>query len=74
MSLVVGPRPPLLRKVAQYTEYDKQRSLVMPGCTGLCQVSGRNDFRFDEMVELDLKYIRERSLLYEIKLKQLNND
>mgnify|MGYP001436628938 CR=1 FL=1 len=67
MSLV-GPRPPLPREVAQYTEYDKQRLLVKPGCTGLWQVSGRNDLGFDEMVELDLKYIRERSLLYDIKI------
>jgi exopolysaccharide biosynthesis polyprenyl glycosylphosphotransferase len=65
MSLV-GPRPPLPREVAQYTEYDKQRLLVTPGCTGLWQVSGRNDLGFVEMVELDLKYIRERSLLYDI--------
>lgn len=56
MSLV-GPRPPLPREVAQYTEYDKQRLLVIPGCTGLWQVSGRNDLGFNEMVELDLKYI-----------------
>jgi exopolysaccharide biosynthesis polyprenyl glycosylphosphotransferase len=67
MSLV-GPRPPLPREVVQYTEYDKQRLLVIPGCTGLWQVSGRNDLGFNEMVELDLKYIRERSLLYDIKI------
>lgn len=67
MSLV-GPRPPLPREVAQYTEYDKQRLLVTPGCTGLWQVSGRNDLGFDEMIELDLKYICERSLLFDIKI------
>jgi exopolysaccharide biosynthesis polyprenyl glycosylphosphotransferase len=67
MSLV-GPRPPLPREVVQYTEYDKQRLLVTPGCTGLWQVSGRNDLGFNEMVELDLKYIRERSLLYDLKI------
>jgi exopolysaccharide biosynthesis polyprenyl glycosylphosphotransferase len=67
MSLV-GPRPPLPREVAQYTEYDKQRLLVTPGCTGLWQVSGRNDLGFNEMVELDLKYIRERSILYDLKI------
>ncbi|OXB85376.1 multidrug MFS transporter [Geobacillus uzenensis] len=72
MSLV-GPRPPLPREVAQYTEYDKQRLLVTPGCTGLWQVSGRNDLGFDEMVELDLKYIRERSLLYDIKIMGLHH-
>jgi len=67
MSLV-GPRPPLPREVAHYTEYDKQRLLVMPGCTGLWQVSGRNDVGFREMVELDLQYIRNRSLLYDVKI------
>lgn len=67
MSLV-GPRPPLPREVEQYTEYDKQRLLVTPGCTGLWQISGRSNVGFEEMVELDLKYIRERSLLYDIKI------
>ncbi|MCG3084808.1 sugar transferase [Anoxybacillus sp. LAT_35] len=67
MSLV-GPRPPLPREVAQYTEYDKQRLLVTPGCTGLWQVSGRSNVGFEKMVELDLKYIRERSLLYDLKI------
>jgi exopolysaccharide biosynthesis polyprenyl glycosylphosphotransferase len=67
MSLV-GPRPPLPREVELYTEYDKQRLLVTPGCTGLWQVSGRNDLGFDEMIELDLKYICERSLLFDIKI------
>ncbi|MBT2724002.1 sugar transferase [Bacillus sp. ISL-46] len=67
MSLV-GPRPPLPREVAVYSEYDKQRLLVTPGCTGLWQVSGRNSVGFDEMVELDLQYIRERSFIFDIKI------
>ncbi|MFP5108568.1 sugar transferase [Neobacillus sp. C211] len=67
MSLV-GPRPPLPREVALYTEYDKQRLVVVPGCTGLWQVSGRNSIGFKEMVELDLKYIHTRSLLFDIKI------
>jgi exopolysaccharide biosynthesis polyprenyl glycosylphosphotransferase len=67
MSLV-GPRPPLPREVAEYTEYDKQRLLVTPGCTGLWQVSGRSNIGFNEMVELDLKYIRKRSLFTDIKI------
>lgn len=67
MSLV-GPRPPLPREVAEYTEYDKQRLLVKPGCTGLWQVSGRSNVGFDEMVELDLRYIRKRSTLFDLKL------
>ncbi|KLV25967.1 multidrug MFS transporter [Niallia circulans] len=65
MSLV-GPRPPLMREVEKYSNYDMQRLLVVPGCTGLWQVSGRSNIGFEEMVELDLKYIRERSLLFDI--------
>ncbi|EOT30773.1 hypothetical protein OMQ_00477 [Enterococcus saccharolyticus subsp. saccharolyticus ATCC 43076] len=67
MSLV-GPRPPLLREVAEYTTYDKQRLLVKPGCTGLWQVSGRNEVGFDEMVELDIYYIKHLSLYNDIKI------
>ena len=67
MSLV-GPRPPLPREVAEYSTYDKQRLLVTPGCTGLWQVSGRNSVGFDEMVELDLEYINNRSILFDIKI------
>jgi lipopolysaccharide/colanic/teichoic acid biosynthesis glycosyltransferase len=67
MSLV-GPRPPLPREVALYSEYDKQRLMVTPGCTGLWQVSGRNSLSFEEMVELDLTYIHKRSFLFDIKL------
>ncbi|MGE7759124.1 sugar transferase [Peribacillus sp. NPDC097895] len=67
MSLV-GPRPPLPREVDTYTENDKQRLLVSPGCTGLWQVSGRSNIGFKEMVELDLVYIRKRSILFDSKL------
>ena len=51
MSLI-GPRPPLPREVREYTPYDKQRLLVKPGCSGLWQVSGRNQVSFKEMVAL----------------------
>ena len=67
MSLV-GPRPPLVREVAEYTPYDMQRLQVTPGLTGLWQVSGRNALSFYEMVELDLKYIATRTLLLDIKI------
>ncbi|CAM4143342.1 multidrug MFS transporter [Bacillus luti] len=67
MSLV-GPRPPLPREVKEYTSYDKQRLLVTPGCTGLWQVTERNSVGFAEMVELDLKYIRNRNIFYDIKI------
>ncbi|WP_419874800.1 sugar transferase [Candidatus Pristimantibacillus sp. PTI5] len=67
MSLV-GPRPPLTREVAEYTEYDKQRLTVTPGCTGLWQVSGRNNLNFKQMVELDLTYIEKRCIWFDIKI------
>ena len=67
MSLV-GPRPPLPREVEEYTTYDKRRLLVKPGCTGLWQVSGRNKLGFDEMVELDIKYIQQRGILFDLSI------
>jgi lipopolysaccharide/colanic/teichoic acid biosynthesis glycosyltransferase len=67
MSLV-GPRPPLSREVAEYTEYDKQRLSVTPGCTGLWQVSGRNNLCFKQMVELDLTYIEKRCIWFDFKI------
>ncbi|MFD4705090.1 sugar transferase [Gottfriedia sp. NPDC058432] len=67
MSLV-GPRPPLPREVDEYTDYDKQRLLVTPGCTGLWQVSARNSVGFDEMVQLDITYINNQSIIYDIKI------
>ncbi|WP_397326850.1 sugar transferase [Paenibacillus sabuli] len=65
MSLV-GPRPPLPREVAEYTAHDRQRLAVVPGCTGLWQVSGRNELSFAEMVELDLHYIRRRNTRFDL--------
>ncbi len=67
MSLV-GPRPPLPEEVALYSEYDKQRLTVTPGCTGYWQVSARNSVGFEEMVELDLAYIRMRSIGLDLKI------
>jgi lipopolysaccharide/colanic/teichoic acid biosynthesis glycosyltransferase len=67
MSLV-GPRPPLPEEVAQYSEKDKERLLVKPGCTGLWQVSGRNSLDFDQMVDLDLRYINHANLLLDAKI------
>ncbi|WP_270577710.1 sugar transferase [Caldibacillus thermoamylovorans] len=67
MSLV-GPRPPLPDEVAKYTSYEMQRLSVIPGLTCYWQVSGRSNLGFDEWIELDLKYIHDRSLLIDLKL------
>ena len=56
MSLV-GPRPPLVREVQQYTDSVHRRFLVKPGITGLWQVSGRSDLDWEETVRLDLFYV-----------------
>lgn len=64
MSLV-GPRPPLPKEVDEYSSYEKQRLLVAPGCTGLWQASSRNSVGFKEMVELDLEYIKKRSIMFD---------
>lgn len=67
MSLV-GPRPALPREVEQYSSYDKLRLKVIPGCTGLWQISGRNELSFNEMVELDLHYIMHRGIGMDLKI------
>lgn len=64
MSLV-GPRPPLPSEVKEYSDYDRQRLYVIPGCTGLWQATKRNGVGFNEMVKLDLEYIQRASLSYD---------
>ena len=66
---IVGPRPPLPREVEQYDEYYKQRLLVTPGLTCYWQITPhKNELSFDQWVELDLKYINERSFLTDWKI------
>lgn len=65
MSLV-GPRPALPEEVAAYPARAMGRLHAPPGITGLWQVSGRADIGFDEMVELDLAYVRDASLSTDI--------
>lgn len=67
MSLV-GPRPPLPREVAEYTDYDKQRLYVTPGCTGLWQATERNNVGFAGMVRLDLEYIQNANWWLDLKI------
>ena len=62
MSLV-GPRPPLPYECEQYQPWHRRRVLdVKPGLTGLWQIKGRSRTTFDDMVRLDLRYARTRSL------------
>ena len=65
MSLV-GPRPPLPEEVKAYRDWHLDRLEVRPGLTGLWQVSGRSDLSFDDYVRLDLFYIENWSLAYDL--------
>lgn len=67
MSLV-GPRPPLVNEVKDYSDFDKQRLWVIPGCTGLWQATERNSVGFHEMVELDLEYIKKSGFFFDLYL------
>jgi lipopolysaccharide/colanic/teichoic acid biosynthesis glycosyltransferase len=68
MSLV-GPRPPLAYEAKHYQSWHLRRILVIrPGITGLWQVEGRSRVTFDEMVRMDLRYIKQRSLALDLKL------
>jgi lipopolysaccharide/colanic/teichoic acid biosynthesis glycosyltransferase len=68
MSLV-GPRPPLPYEVRQYAPWHRRRLLeAKPGITGLWQVTGRSRTTFDEMVRLDLRYARTRSLWTDLRI------
>jgi exopolysaccharide biosynthesis polyprenyl glycosylphosphotransferase len=59
---VVGPRPPLKREVDTYDEQVRRRLLVLPGITGLWQVSGRSDLSWEDSVRLDLSYVENWSI------------
>jgi len=65
---LVGPRPAVPGEVSKYTEYQSQRLMAVPGITCIWQVTGRSNIPFEQQVELDLQYIKQSSLLLDIKL------
>ena len=66
---IVGPRPGLPREVEQYDDYARQRLMITPGLTCYWQIMPyRNRLSFEEWVDLDIKYIRERSFLTDWKI------
>lgn len=67
MSLV-GPRPSVLYELDNYSEHHLRRLNIRPGMTGLWQVSGRSRLSFEQMVELDIKYIEEWSIWLDFKI------
>jgi len=67
MSLV-GPRPVPVYETDLYQPSDFERLTILPGMTGLWQISGRGDLSFSEMVKLDVQYIREWNLWLDSKI------
>ncbi len=65
MSLV-GPRPLLVRYLDRYDARQRRRLLVRPGITGLAQVSGRNAVRWEDRLELDVRYVEEWTLWLDV--------
>jgi lipopolysaccharide/colanic/teichoic acid biosynthesis glycosyltransferase len=68
MSLI-GPRPPLPYEAENYQSWHLRRVLdIRPGITGLWQVEGRSKVSFDEMVRMDLRYVRGCSLSLDLRI------
>jgi exopolysaccharide biosynthesis polyprenyl glycosylphosphotransferase len=67
MSLV-GPRPHEPQEVARYSQNQKKLLSIKPGMTGMAQVSGRSDLQFEEEALLDIYYIENWNLLFDIRL------
>ncbi len=67
MSLV-GPRPLPERDYEMLEEWHRKRYLVLPGITGLWQVSGRSELDFDDLVNLDFMYLERWSLALDLTI------
>ena len=67
MSLV-GPRPLPMRDFERLEEWHKKRYLVLPGITGLWQVSGRAELEFDDLVRLDFLYLERWSIFLDLSI------
>jgi len=67
MSLV-GPRPCLPYEYDEYLPWQKKRFETVPGLTGLWQVSGKNKTTFLEMIQLDIKYAKNKTLWWDLKI------
>ena len=67
MSLV-GPRPTVLDDYQKMNIQQKKRDIVLPGITGLAQISGNTNLKWPERIEKDLYYIENASILFDIKI------
>jgi lipopolysaccharide/colanic/teichoic acid biosynthesis glycosyltransferase len=65
---IIGPRPLATYETEEFTEYENLRHKVKPGLTCLWQISGRSDTTFEQMIGLDLKYLRKMSIFTDIRI------
>ena len=66
---IVGPRPPIPYEIKHYNIWHRRRlRRVKPGITGMWQVEGRSRTTFDEMVRMDIRYMREWSMSLDLKI------
>ena len=65
---VIGPRPLLVRYLPRYNEYQHRRHEVRPGLSGWAQVNGRNTVSWEEKFRMDVEYVDNYSLLFDIKI------
>ena len=64
----IGPRPLLLDYISLYSSEQSLRQIVKPGITGLAQINGRNLIPWDERFRLDVKYVKDKSFLLDLKI------
>lgn len=65
---IVGPRPLLVRYIDLYSNFQKRRHEVKPGITGWAQVNGRNSLSWEEKFKLDVYYVDNISLFFDMKI------
>lgn len=64
----IGPRPLLVQYLPYYSERERKRHCVLPGISGLAQVSGRKCISWDRKLELDVYYVENLSILLDLKI------
>ncbi len=65
---VVGPRPQLVRDMVFFSEEQMKRQSVLPGLTGLAQISGRNGITWEEKIAFDLEYIKKITFIGDVRI------
>ena len=65
---LVGPRPLPTKYLNRFDKFQYRRMEVKPGVTGLAQIKGRNNISWEKKFEHDIKYIKKRSFLFDLKI------